>query len=138
MPILSAGNDDGYFARGIIERCDCGVSHAIVDIELTRDGGLYGEWIAHSCGKPHLAQQALDCGEINESEPHNYVMVDPGYYAEEIHAVSESDAICQMIRWAEIEGHPYTGTFSLRTIHEDGEQGSVVYQHESERGGEQD
>lgn len=137
MPQLSENNADGYFAKGIIKSCVCRTLHRIVDIEMTRDGGLYSDLVSCPCGTAHWAQDVLDCGEMDtETEPRNYVMVDPGNHAEEIHAESEGDAVCQLIRWAEIDGHPYSGHFYLREIDGDGDQGATVWEHESERGGE--
>jgi len=125
-------------AKGIITHCGgCNVDYGIVDIELADDGGLLYDTVTHTCGSQHDAQQALDAGELNQSEPANYIMTDPGEYAEEIHADSDEDAILQMIRWAEIDGHPYTGVFELRRYDPE-DDGEHVYSHESERKEETD
>lgn len=132
---LSDNNKDGYFAKGIVARCDCGVKNGIVDIELTRDGKLYSELVSCPCGRDHNAQEALDRGEIDTNMPRNYIMTDPDHYSEEIHADCDDLAIAQLIRWAEINGEPYTGRFSLHRCDEYGNTGEIVYEHESERKG---
>jgi len=138
---LSLGdhNKDGYMAKGIIHHCkNCNVRYGVVEIELTRDGGLCEEMVRCPCGQLHGAQMALDIGELDQTQTPNYIMTDPGYHSEEIYADDDDLAICQMIRWAEIDGYPYSGHFTLRRIDSDGDQGETVYEHESERGGEQD
>jgi len=132
---LSENNADGYFAGGIIRHCDkCNVKYRVVDIEMTRDGRPYNVGVRCPCGlRSHNAREALICGEIDTNRPRNYIMIDPDHYSEEIHADSKSDAIAQLIRWAEIDGHPYCGTFSLHGCDEDGDTGEIIYRHKSER-----
>jgi len=102
---------------------------------MTRDEKPYREWAACKCGRVHSAHGALECGRKDTSDPHNYIMTDPDHFSEEIHAASDELAIAQLVRWAEIDGCPYTGTFTLHGCDEDGNTGLIVHMHESRREG---
>jgi len=135
----SEHNPDGYIAHGIINHCgNCNVDYQIVPVELTRDGRLFEEFVhCPGCSRAFGAQQVLDAGQLDDSEQPNYIMTDPGNYSEPFHAGNDRQAILHMIRWAEIDGHPYTGYFELHRL-DGGDEGEHLYTHESERKEETD